>query len=96
MKKREILDFLRQNKKALREKYGVTKIGLFGSVARDESDETSDIDIVVELESPNRFRSFFNLKYHLEKAFGKEVDLGVESSLKPIVKERVKREIIYV
>ena len=49
-----------------------------------------------EINSKNSFRSFFGLKTYLENNFHKKVDLGIESSLKPIVKEYVSKEIIYV
>jgi hypothetical protein len=58
MEKTVILDFLQQNKQKLAQDFGVTKIGLFGSYARDEARGDSDIDIAVEIESDNKFRSF--------------------------------------
>ena len=96
MKKEDILDFLRQHKVEFAKKFGIKTIALFGSYVRDEAKKESDIDIVVEIESNNTFRSFFEFKYYLESIFGKTVDLGIESNLKPIVKEQIKNEIIYV
>ena len=96
MTKEYILDFLRINKKLLKEKYQVTKIGLFGSYARNEAREDSDIDIAVEIESRNSFRSFFSLLHFLEDSFHKKIDLGMETSLKPIAKKEILKEIIYV
>jgi predicted nucleotidyltransferase len=96
MTKEYILNFLRTNKKLLKEKYQVSKIGLFGSYARDEAKDSSDIDIAVELKSKNSFRSFFSLLYFLENSFEKKVDLGIESSLKPLAKKKILQEIIYV
>uniref|UniRef100_UPI0025FB3F44 nucleotidyltransferase family protein n=1 Tax=Sulfurovum sp. TaxID=1969726 RepID=UPI0025FB3F44 len=66
MTKEEILTFLRDEKEFLAQNYGVTSIGLFGSYARDEAREDSDIDIAVELKSEKKFMNFFNLKYYLE------------------------------
>ena len=96
MDKEYVLDYLKKNKMKLKDKYGVIKIGLFGSYARNEQKENSDIDIAVEIEAPNSFRSFFALKSELEKSFGKKIDLGIEHSLKPIVKKYIEKEIIYV
>lgn len=96
MTKETILNFLRDNKELLQKKYSVTKIGLFGSYARDEATEDSDIDIAVELNSPNSFRTFFALLYFLEEHFHKKIDLGIEHSLKPLAKEKILKEIIYV
>lgn len=95
MTKTMILDFLKQHKQEIQEKYGVTKIGLFGSYARNEQREDSDIDIAVEIESNNKFRSFFGLKYFIEDHLHKNVDLGIESHLKPVARKYIQQEIIY-
>ncbi len=94
MTKEYILEFLKQHKEELREKYQVEKIGLFGSYARDEAREDSDIDILVDM--PSSFDKFFDLKYMLEESFGKAVDLGKEKQLRLLVKEYVDKEVIYV
>lgn len=97
MNKNDILNQIHAIKEILMEKYGVTKIGLFGSYARDEQTENSDIDIAVELqENKKTLRTFFALKRELETLFGKDVDLGIESTLKPIAKQYILKEIIYV
>ena len=91
-----ILDFLHSHKSYLEKEFGLTKIGLFGSYAREEAHSKSDVDIAVEINSPNKFRSFFALKAYLEKHLNLAVDLGIESTLKPIVKQQIEDEIIYV
>ena len=78
----------------LREKYGVKKIGVFGSYARGEEKESSDIDILIELEKPIGWE-FFYLKDYLEKKLGREVDLVTVNALKPRIRERILREVIY-
>ncbi len=73
------------------------KIGLFGSYARDEQKQESDIDIAIELKKDKKnIHIFFALKREIESLFHKQVDLGIESTLKPIVKKIVEKEIIYV
>jgi len=94
--KEQILQYLREHKSELHEKYGVRKIGLFGSYARNENKKSSDIDIVVELESDNKFRSFFELKYYLEESLDMKIDLGIESAVKPEVRNQINQDIIYV
>jgi len=96
MTKKEILSFLHQKKEFLSKKYGVTSIGLFGSYARDEANENSDIDIAVEMKSEHKFMNFFALKYYLQEQFKKPVDIGIESAIKPIAKKYIEKEIIYV
>lgn len=92
----QILDFLRQHKKEMHDRFGVTKIGLFGSYARGDAREDSDIVIAVEMEGDRLFRKFFALEFFLKSNLHKEIDLGIASSLKPIVREKVEKEIHYV
>ena len=94
--KENIFGLLSDKKPEMNKRFGVTKIGLCGSYLRDEQREDSDIDILVELESPNAFRSFFGLKTYLEEMFHKPVDLGVEHAIKPAVRDHILINIHYV
>ncbi len=77
-------------------KYGLVRIGIFGSVAREENTESSDIDIVVELEKPS-LSLMYDLKENLKKLFGCEVDLiRFRDSLRPMLKNNIQNEAIYV
>ena len=96
MDKTTILSFLRTHKQDLHNRFGLETIGLFGSYARDTATEESDIDLAIEINSENKFRSFFALKAYLEDNLHCKIDLGIESSFKPIVKKHIKNEIIYV
>lgn len=96
MTRDEILLFLRENKSDLSSRYGVKTIGLAGSYARNEARADSDIDIVVTLQSDNKFRSFFNLLHYLEGNLGQKIDLATESSLKPRIKNEISKDICYV
>ena len=96
MTREQILDFLKQHKQEMHDHFGVTKIGLFGSYVRGTAREDSDIDIAVELEGDRLFRKFFALESFLKSSLQKEIDLGIESTLKKIVRERVAKEIQYV
>lgn len=96
MDKTMILDFLREHKTELAEKYGVLKIGLFGSYARNEQNDESDIDVAVEISKDKKnIHTFLGLKRELENSLGKTVDLGIESTLKPIARQYISKEIIY-
>jgi len=94
MTKNAILLFLKENKKNLSEKFQVKSIGLFGSYARDEQHKDSDIDLIVDM--PSSFDIYYDLKEFLEKAFIKNVDLGLESSMRSFIKDKIQSEIIYV
>jgi predicted nucleotidyltransferase len=93
---KEILNFLKTEKAFLRNEFGVINIGIFGSYAKESQRFDSDIDMVVEIEqSKKNIHSFLRLKRYLEKEFSKKVDLGFEHTLKPIIKDKIKGDIIY-
>lgn len=96
MKKNEIIDFLRSHKEEMRRRFGVKKIGLFGSYVRGNANEDSDIDIAVEMENRRIFRNFFALEQYLQDHLRKNVDIGIESAIKPAVKKQIMSEIEYV
>ena len=95
MTKYDILNFLDKNKLLLKDKYHVDAIGLFGSYARDEATQNSDIDIVI-VTSLKSFTNRYNLKKYLEDAFNKPVDIGYYDSLRTYIKKDIAKEIIYV
>ena len=93
----EVLAYLKNNKRFFYDMFGVTRIGIFGSFVRDEQSRSSDIDVVVEIEEDRKnIHTFMQLKRLLEKELSRKIDLGFEHSLKPIVKEKIKGQIIYV
>ncbi len=97
MNKQFILQYLINHKSDLMDKYGVVKIGLFGSYARGDNNTDSDIDLAVEIEKGKKnIHNFLALKRELESVFETDVDLGIESTLKPTVRADIEREIIYV
>lgn len=95
MTREQILDFLRQHKQEMHDRFGVTKIGLFGSYARGEAREDSDIDVAIEF-SRYSADGYFGVLHLLEDSFKKRIDLGIESNFKPILKPYILKEIIYV
>jgi predicted nucleotidyltransferase len=93
--KTKIISFLKAHKKEFQEKFGIIKIGLFGSYARDEANENSDIDLVIETDIRN-FENRENLRYFLESYFNINVDIGYFSSLRSFVKAEISKDLIYV
>ena len=75
-------------------KYGVKRIGLFGSCVRGEARRGSDIDVLVDFNQPS-FDNYMDLKFFLEGLFGREVDLVLADSLKAQIKPDVMREVVY-
>ena len=77
-------------------RFGLIRIGIFGSVARNENDENSDIDIVVELEKPS-LSIMYELRESLHNLFGCDVDVvRFRESLPPTLKSNILNEAIYV
>lgn len=94
MDKIEILNFLASHKVMFKEKYHVSKIGLFGSYAQGCQTEESDIDILVSM--PSDFDLFFDFKETLENQFHKKVDIGIEGNVRKLVREQIEEQVIYV
>lgn len=89
----EILKILEANKETLKS-YGVRRLGLFGSRARSEETEQSDLDFVVELKTET-FDAHMDLKEFLEELFGCRVDLVLMDAIKPRLRETIVGEAIY-
>jgi predicted nucleotidyltransferase len=94
--KNKILSTLKENTPVLLEKYGVTRIGIFGSVARDDAAEESDVDIVYEMSRPNLF-TVVHLKEELEHILHFSVDLvRYRERMNPFLKKRIDKDSVYV
>ena len=78
------------------EDYRVKKIGLFGSYARGEIKENSDIDILIEIEKDISLLDFVGLKQEIEEALGEKVDLVEYDTIKPLLKERILNEQVVI
>jgi len=91
----EILQFLRDNKSRFAEQYGVTKIGLFGSFARDEATEQSDVDVCVEIAEPT-YNGMCRLREEIMEKSLREVDLvQVRRGMDSLLKKCIKKDAIY-
>lgn len=73
-------------------RYGIRRASIFGSFARGEDREDSDIDILVEFDEESSLLDLVGLKIELEEALGKKVDVLTYKSLHPLLKDRILRE----
>ncbi|MAY86077.1 nucleotidyltransferase family protein [Leeuwenhoekiella sp. A16] len=92
---KEILEKLKSLKPYLFKEFGVSEIGVFGSVARNESTESSDIDILVNFERPLGWK-FFSLQLYLEQIFQRKIDLVTKDGIKEQLKKDILTHVNYI
>lgn len=90
----EVLEVLCSLKAELRERYHVESIALFGSYAREEQGEGSDIDVLVEFGSGADLFDFIGLSQYLEEKLGTGVDVVPEAALRPEIRSQVTRDLL--
>jgi len=96
MNREDIIDFISVHKAEFEQKFGAKRIGLFGSCARGDVREGSDIDIVVELEKPDLF-CLIGIKQMVEEAFDCKVDVvRLRDKMNEALRRRIERDAIYV
>ena len=92
MSRKECIDILKTCSETLRRKYGISSLRLFGSTARDEQKDGSDVDVFVETLTPNPFL-LMEAKEYLEKSTGRSVDvIRNHCNLNPRLKKRIERD----
>ena len=92
----QALEVLRRHKADFEEKYGITEIGVFGSVARGQSGNESDVDVVVKMKKPDLFY-MVHIKDELENEYKTNVDIiHYREKMNPLLKQRIDREAVYV
>jgi hypothetical protein len=96
MGKKEIIDIIRQTRPEIEARYGVKRLGLFGSFVRGQAGRRSDIDILVSFRRDIDLFEFLDLKDFLQKRLDHKVDLVMESALKPAIGKRIRAEVEYV
>lgn len=92
----EILALLRQHEPELKIRFGVARIGIFGSFARGEEGPDSDVDVLVIFQNGKKtFDNFMGTKFYLEELFNRRVDLVTEAALKPLIREPILKDVLY-
>ncbi len=94
LKKETILQFLRMHKSFLKSQFGVNKIALFGSFARDEARADSDIDLLIEVET-KIFKNRMKLRDFLAQEFGRDIEVGYFDALRSGVMDIIQKDLIY-
>ena len=92
----DLKSILQSHKEEINNKYGAVEIGVFGSYVKNEQDEVSDVDILVEFSKAIDLLTFINLKNYLSELLNVNVDLVMKKALKPNIGKRILKEVIYI
>lgn len=96
MNRSEILKILKKYKDENGKRYDIVTIGLFGSFSKDEGNENSDVDIIIEISEPDIFK-MVHIKEDLEKLLLRKVDIvRKREKMNPYLKKYIKRDAVYV
>ena len=96
MNRQTTLSLLAEYKPFLAHQFGVTKLALFGSTARDTATSGSDVDVLVAFDGPATSERFFGVQFYLEDQLGCPVDLVTDKALRPELRPFIEQEAIHV
>ena len=92
----DALALLRQHEPELKRRFGVAKIGIFGSFSRGEERPDSDVDVLVTFQKGRKtFDNFMGAKFYLEDLFKRKVDLVTDAALKPLIRDPILQDVVY-
>ncbi len=92
----EVLNLLSSHRQELEQRFGISSLALFGSVARGEAGPDSDVDVLVKFRETPGLSQYMGLKFSLEDRLGRRVDLVMDKALKPWARSLVEAEAIRV
>jgi len=92
--KQEVLEILKNHKKYIQDNFNINSIALFGSVAKNNANEDSDIDILVDMKAS--YKKYYLLKKYFRNILNKDVDVVTKNSLRSFIKEEISKDLIYV
>ncbi len=92
----DILDLLREHKTALAQRFGVIDLSLFGSFARDQATDASDVDILVRFDGPATSKRYFGVQFYIEDLLNQSVVLVTDKALRAEFRPYVEQEAIRV
>ncbi|WP_075878728.1 nucleotidyltransferase family protein [Vreelandella massiliensis] len=96
MERNRVLELLKLSKSELQARYGVTRLALFGSTARNTATGASDVDILVGFDGPATSKRYFGVQFYLEDLLGCPVDLVTEKALRPELRPYIEKERVNV
>ena len=93
---KELLKAKREDILRIAAKHGARNVRVFGSVARDQADEKSDVDFLVDMEKGRSLMDRAGLLVDLEALLGRKVDVATERTLRPVIKEQALRDAVFI
>jgi len=96
MNRNRAIELLKRSKPELMDRFGVTKLALFGSTVRDEAKGQSDLDVLVAFDGPATSKRYFGVQFYLEDLFNCSVDLVTEKALRPELRPYIESEAVHV
>jgi predicted nucleotidyltransferase len=96
MNRDQVLAALRRHWQDIEQRFAIKHLSVFGSAARDELRDDSDIDVLVEFKGKATFDGYMELKFYLETLLGRKVDLVTHDAVKPCMRPIIEQEAIHV
>jgi uncharacterized protein len=96
MNRDQVLTALRRHQQEIEQRFAIKHLSVFGSAARDELREDSDVDVLVEFKGKATFDGYMDLKFYLETLLGRNVDLVTQDAVKPRMRSMIEQEAIHV
>ena len=96
MQRDEAIAILQAHKEEIIRRYHVKHLALFGSTARNEAREESDVDVLVDFDGPANSKNYFDLMFFLEDLYNRQIDLGTTKALRERFRADVEEEAIHV
>ena len=94
--KQVVLTKLKERIEEIRQRFSVRNLSIFGSIARGESTDDSDVDVLVVFDREGSFDLFMDLKFYLEDLLGVKIDLVTDKALRPQIRRAIEQELIHV
>ena len=96
MDRTHVLELLSRSKPVLADRFGVTRLALFGSTARGTAGAGSDVDVLVAFDGPATSKRYFGVQFYLEDLLEANVDLVTDKALRPELRRFIEKEAVHV
>lgn len=93
----EVLSILKRESYVLKDRFGVIKVGVFGSVVRNEPGDSSDLDLLIELDPESvTYKKYLDLEVYLQSLFARKIEIVTTDGVSPYILPYISREVVWV